>query len=86
MDPFRPNLQLKNFLEFLADHPNLTPKAVQAAAALQENAVQKNVCEFTMHAITSEWSFSQYRLSEKTLHPASRPHHYDRLVEAFEKS
>lgn len=28
----------------------------------------------------------KYPLSNKILHPPSMPHHYDRLVEAFEKS
>ena len=28
----------------------------------------------------------QYALSAKMLQPASKPHHYTRLVEAFEKS
>jgi len=69
IDPFRPNLQLKNFLEALADHPNLTPQAVRAARALQDNEFQK-----------------KYALSDKTLKPASMPHHYTRLVEGFDKS
>ncbi|KNZ77349.1 hypothetical protein J132_05777 [Termitomyces sp. J132] len=30
--------------------------------------------------------YKQYPLSKKTLYPASSPAHYDRLVEAFEKS
>lgn len=29
---------------------------------------------------------SQYALSDKILKPASMPHHYTRLLEAFEKS
>ncbi|KZT05232.1 uncharacterized protein LAESUDRAFT_715033 [Laetiporus sulphureus 93-53] len=69
VDPFRPNLQLKNFLDSLADHPNLTARAVRAASALQKNEFQK-----------------RYQLSEKMLKPASMPHHYDRLVEGYEKS
>ncbi|KAH7924342.1 hypothetical protein BV22DRAFT_1105546 [Leucogyrophana mollusca] len=40
-DPFRPNLQLKNFLQSLSAHPKLTPEAVQAAQALRDNAIQK---------------------------------------------
>ncbi|KAI0651304.1 hypothetical protein C8Q79DRAFT_1004608 [Trametes meyenii] len=39
-DPFRPNVQLKTFLESLAEHPNLTPTAVRAAEALQGNEFQ----------------------------------------------
>ncbi|KAI0668876.1 hypothetical protein C8Q78DRAFT_1070948 [Trametes maxima] len=39
-DPFRPNVQLKTFLESLAEHPNLTPTAVRATQALQENELQ----------------------------------------------
>ncbi|EPS94602.1 hypothetical protein FOMPIDRAFT_1054949 [Fomitopsis schrenkii] len=35
-DPFRPNLQLRVFLESLAKHPNLTLQAAAAAGALQE--------------------------------------------------
>lgn len=41
VDPFRPNLQLKNFLTSLADHPNLTPEAVRAAHTLQDSQLQK---------------------------------------------
>ncbi|KAH9948485.1 hypothetical protein B0H21DRAFT_690069 [Amylocystis lapponica] len=69
VDPFRANIQLKTFLASLADHPNLTPQAVRAARALQDNEFQK-----------------KYPLSEKLLKPASMPHHYTRLVEAFDKS
>ncbi|KIM60227.1 hypothetical protein SCLCIDRAFT_1216991 [Scleroderma citrinum Foug A] len=41
-DPFRPNIQLKTFLQSLASHPNLTPGAVQAAQGLLDNNIQKN--------------------------------------------
>ncbi|EGO02838.1 hypothetical protein SERLA73DRAFT_176248 [Serpula lacrymans var. lacrymans S7.3] len=41
VDPFRPNIQLKSFLQSLAAHPKLTPEAVQAAEALGNNAIQK---------------------------------------------
>ncbi|KAK7676063.1 hypothetical protein QCA50_020987 [Cerrena zonata] len=40
-DPFRPHLQLKSFLDSLADHPQLTPQAVKAAHALLNNDVQR---------------------------------------------
>jgi len=40
-DPFRPNMQLANFLQSLATHPNLTPNAVEAAVALQSNAIMQ---------------------------------------------
>lgn len=43
-DPLRPNLQLKNFLKSLSTHPNLTPKAVEAAQDLQRDAALKKVC------------------------------------------
>ncbi|KAF8890668.1 hypothetical protein BD779DRAFT_1610752 [Infundibulicybe gibba] len=68
-DPFRPNLQLQNFLQSLSTHPKLTPQAVQAARALRDNEMQK-----------------KYPLAGRTLKPASMPHHYDRLVEGFQKS
>lgn len=44
-DPIRPNMQLKTFLESLAEHPNLAsrPAAVEAAKALQENRWMKKV-------------------------------------------
>lgn len=42
-DPFRPNVQLKTFLTSLADHPNLTPMAVRAARALENNEFKKTV-------------------------------------------
>lgn len=44
IDPFRPNLQLKNFLKSLSTHPNLTSQAVQAARALKHNEIQNKVC------------------------------------------
>ncbi|KAF8904786.1 hypothetical protein CPB84DRAFT_1677228 [Gymnopilus junonius] len=40
-DPFRPNLQLQNFLKSLANHPKLTPQAVEATRALRDNVMQK---------------------------------------------
>lgn len=43
VDPFRPHLQLGNFLKALADHPQLTPQAVRAARALQDNEFQRKV-------------------------------------------
>lgn len=42
-DPFRPNVQLKTFLTSLAEHPNLTPAAVRAARALQNNEYKTKV-------------------------------------------
>ncbi|OSD03681.1 hypothetical protein PYCCODRAFT_1466603 [Trametes coccinea BRFM310] len=36
-DPFRPTVQLKTFMESLAEHPNLTPAAVRASQAIQNN-------------------------------------------------
>ncbi|KAI0717746.1 hypothetical protein C8T65DRAFT_640680 [Cerioporus squamosus] len=68
-DPFRPNIQLKTFFAYLAEHPNLTPTAVRYTRALHEDEFKK-----------------KYALSAKMLRPASMPHHYTRLVEAFEKS
>lgn len=55
-DPFRPNMQLKTFLESLADHPNLTPQAVEAAQALKNNEIMKKVqpsrlCAVPYHVI-----------------------------------
>jgi len=42
VDPFRPNLQLKNFLNALSEHPNLTPQAVNAARMLRRGEIQKH--------------------------------------------
>lgn len=42
-DPFRPNMQLKKFMQSLSEHPNLSPAAVDAAQALEENAAMKKV-------------------------------------------
>lgn len=42
-DPFRPNMQLQTLLQSLATHPRLTPQAVNAALALQENQVYRQV-------------------------------------------
>ncbi len=41
-DPFR-HIQLSAFLESLAKHPRLTPQAVEAASALENNIVFKKV-------------------------------------------
>jgi hypothetical protein len=46
-DPFRPNMQLKTFMQSLSEHPNLTPAAVDAAQALEANAAVKKVCSVT---------------------------------------
>ena len=45
-DPFRPNLQLQNFLKSLAAHPRLTPQAVEATRALRDNDMQKKAGYF----------------------------------------
>jgi hypothetical protein len=42
-DPFRPNMQLKSFLQSLAEHPHLSPAAVDAARALESNAAMLKV-------------------------------------------
>ena len=42
-DPFRPNMQISNFFQSLATHPDLTPEAVRAAQALQNGELQKQV-------------------------------------------
>ena len=89
-DPFRPNLQLQTLLQSLATHPKLSHRVVQAARALRDNDVYKEVC-FSREPIrlTSDsdaYYFLQYPLSKKTLRPASMPAHYDRLVVGVEKS
>jgi hypothetical protein len=43
IDPFRPTLQLRLFLQSLSTHPNLTPNAIEAANALKENLIMKEV-------------------------------------------
>ncbi|KIJ61240.1 hypothetical protein HYDPIDRAFT_116241 [Hydnomerulius pinastri MD-312] len=40
VDPFRPNLQLKTFLQSLSAHPKLTQEAVQSSRLLLENGIQ----------------------------------------------
>jgi hypothetical protein len=50
-DPFRPNMQLKSFLESLSEHPNLTPAAVDAAQALEDNAAMKKVRSTQCHTL-----------------------------------
>ncbi|KAF6750790.1 hypothetical protein DFP72DRAFT_504835 [Ephemerocybe angulata] len=40
-DPFRPNIQLSEFLQSLARHPRLTPQAVQAAATLHKGEIKR---------------------------------------------
>lgn len=91
-DPFRPNIQLKTLFESLAEHPNLTPTAVSAARALKNGEFIKKVrTTLLLHFGGGRWAdthlaITQYALSEKTLRPASFPHYYTRLVEAFDKS
>ncbi|KAJ7777520.1 hypothetical protein DFH07DRAFT_951164 [Mycena maculata] len=41
IDPLRPHIQLQNFLKSLATHPRLTPAAVRAAQALEQNEAQR---------------------------------------------
>lgn len=67
-DPFRPNLQLKNFLDALAAHPRLTPGAVRSAKALLDDDVRHKVgpllcirCAFSTrvhstHCLKRRWS------------------------------
>ncbi|CDO70396.1 hypothetical protein BN946_scf184999.g36 [Trametes cinnabarina] len=40
-DPFRPTVQLKTFMESLAEHPNLTPAAVRASEAIQNDVFKQ---------------------------------------------
>ena len=42
-DPFRPNMQLKTFLESLSNHPKLTSKAVAATEALKNDVLKNKV-------------------------------------------
>ena len=87
-DPFRPNLQLKQFLESLSTHPRLTPDAVRAAKVLLENGVQHKVSARPklLVPLVSQNGLLQYPLSKKTLEPASMPRHYERLVKGYERS
>lgn len=91
-DPFRPNLQLKTFFQSLSKHPNLTPRAVNAAHSLKDNESMKKVRSAplivtpTLFCRELKPHCLQYPLSTKMLEPASVPQHYERLVEAFEKS
>lgn len=62
VDPFRPHLQLKNFLESLASHPNLTPRAVEASEVLSRNAIQQKACFFFHVAATHTVSNTVYGL------------------------
>ncbi|EIW76678.1 hypothetical protein CONPUDRAFT_63320 [Coniophora puteana RWD-64-598 SS2] len=40
VDPFRPNIQLKNFLQSLSTHPRLTEQIVIPVQALRDNTIQ----------------------------------------------
>lgn len=85
-DPFRPNLQLKRFLDALATHPRLSPAAVQSATALLENRVQHRVSTIPVRRPSVLKHPLQYPLSKKTLEPASMPKHYQRLEQGYERS
>jgi hypothetical protein len=86
-DPFRPNMQLNQFLASLATHPRLTPDAVRSASVLLENGVQHRVSAFESYQrLRFSSRVLQYPLSKKTLEPASMPRHYERLVQGYEKS
>ncbi|KAF9784666.1 hypothetical protein BJ322DRAFT_1065679 [Thelephora terrestris] len=69
VDPFRPHLQLKMFLESLSHHPKLTDQAVIATRSLLQDDLRH-----------------KYKLGKRIMQPASMPHHYERLTEAFVKS
>ncbi|KAI0270645.1 hypothetical protein BC834DRAFT_862407 [Gloeopeniophorella convolvens] len=43
VDPLRPNLQLKNFLTALAEHPALSERAVAATEALHKNHLSTRI-------------------------------------------
>lgn len=43
VDPFRPHLQLKTFLESLSHHPNLTDEAVIATLSLLQDDLRHKV-------------------------------------------
>jgi len=45
-DPLRPKLQLKTFLTALAEHPELSPRAVAATNALHQNRVFGHVSDY----------------------------------------
>lgn len=47
-DPFRPNMQLQKFFSALAEHPKLTPEAVQSVQALRNGDVQRKVTDSEM--------------------------------------
>lgn len=97
-DPFRPNMQLANFLQSLATHPNLTPNAVEAALTLQSNAIMQKVRFMTSHhsrdlrcilsvpTITKDAAAS---FTTPILHPSRRStrkefaRHWPSLVEGF---
>jgi hypothetical protein len=86
-DPFRPNMQLKTFLQSLATHPNLTPGAVTAAEALVSDEVKRKVRLRTSCYCRAALTYMlQYPLSDRMLKPASMPHHYTRLNEGFTKA
>ena len=85
-DPFRPNMQLKDFLQSLAAHPRLTPEAVRSARALLENGVQHKVIALSLVLAFRSHTALQYPLSKKTLEPTSMPKHYERLVQGYERS
>jgi hypothetical protein len=42
-DPFRPHLQINGFLNSLATHPGLTPRAVKATRILLNGDIEKQV-------------------------------------------
>lgn len=84
-DPFRPNMQLKTFLESLATHPRLTPNAVHSARVLLDNGVQHKVSASLVCPKVLQPRL-QYPLSKKTLEPASMPKHYQRLLQGYERS
>ena len=42
-DPFRPNMQLQNFLLSLSKHSKLTHNSVRAVQALRNNELSKKV-------------------------------------------
>ncbi|KAF8064185.1 hypothetical protein FPV67DRAFT_1503862 [Lyophyllum atratum] len=64
--------------------PNLQLQTLWQSLAAHPKLTPQSVQ--SARALKDNEMYKQYPLSKKTLQPASAPFHYDRLVDAFEKS
>jgi hypothetical protein len=83
-DPFRPNMQLKKFMQSLSEHPNLSPAAVEAAQALEANVAMKKVRAPVLCRSTSLITYLMHSIL--SVHGRSSQRHHRTIMTALTKA